>query len=324
MSKALKRIYNLGIGKETVRGTKVAPQFWLQALEYDVQDREETVKTERSYGRQEANKDQAVAKKWSQGKIDLEVFDRSSGIFLLGAFGDITTVGAGETGTYKHTFEVLQSAENPTFTVVDKRADVEQVAYANSVVESLSFDFQLNDYCKMTANMRGKGKVADTSSPTYEDEAYFMAKDVKVKVSDTYDTIGSATDLCVQSLTLEMNNNVTDDECLGNGGPVDFLKGKVEVNGEITLYFDSVYERDYAINNTSKALRIVLEDTNTTIGTTLHPKLVIDLPFVKFSEKELSSANDEFVSLTTKFTGYFSIDDNFVISAELTNTEASY
>lgn len=324
MSKALKRIYNLGIGKETVRGTKVAPTYWLQALEYDVQDRPLAVDTERTNGRQEANKDQAIAKNFSQGKIDLEVFDRSSGLFLLGAFGDVTTVGAGESGVYKHTFEILQSSQNPSFTIVDKRADVEQVAYKNSVIESLSFDFQLNDYCKMTANVRGKGKVADTSSPSYEDEYYFMAKNAKVKVSDTYDTIGSATNLCVQSLTLDINNNVSDDECLGNGEPVDFLKGKVEVNGEMTLYFDSVYERDYAINNTQKALRIVLEDTDTIIGTTLHPKLTVDLAMVKFKEPELSSASDEFVTLTTKFTGYFSTDDNFVVTAELINEETSY
>lgn len=324
MSEAIKRIYNLGIGKETVRGTKVTPSFWLKPTSNDVQDRIEVVKSERQNGRQEGKEDQAIAKTWSDGTIEGEIFDKSIGLFLLGALGDVDSVESGDAGVYNHTFSVLQSSQHPTFTIVEKRADVEQVAYTNSVIESLGLNFELNSYCTFSANMKGKGKVADTSSPSYVNENFFMAKNVTVKIADTYAGLNTGSSVCVKNLSLEIQKNIQDDECLGNTTPTDFLNQDFGVSGEIELYFDSIYNRDYALNGTQKALRIILEDTATTIGSTSHPKIVIDLAKVKFEEPEISSEGKEIVRLVLKFEAFYSATDGLLINTVLTNTQASY
>lgn len=324
MSEFIKRIANLGIGKETVRGTKVAPDFWLKVLTSDFQDREEVVKSERQRGTVVLHEDQAVAKTWSDGAIEGEIFDRSFALFLLGIMGDLDSSASGDTGVYNHTITLLESSQCPTFTIVEKRSDVEQVAYANSVVESLAMTFDLNDFCKFTANMKGKGKVADTSSPSYVDENPFMAKNVTVKIADTYAGLSAGSTMCIKNLSLNIATTVEDDECLGNTTPTDFLHKEKVITGEMEIYFNSIYERDYALNNTQKALRITAEDTSVTIGTTSHPKIVIDLAKVKFANPEISSDPNEITRVILPFEAYYSETDDLIGQIVVTNTEASY
>lgn len=324
MSEYIKRKSDLGIAKETTRGTKATPTFWLKPTSNDIQDRIEVVKSDRQFGRIEARDDQAVAKTWSQGTIEGEIFDRSFGLFLLAGLGKVTTSPSGDSGVYNHLFEVLQSSQHPTLTIVEKRFDVEQIAYVNSVIETLGLTFELNNYCTFSANIKGKAKVADTSTPSYEAENFFMAKNATVKIADDVAGLSAGTTLCAKNLTLEITKNVQDDECLGNATPTDFLNQDFSVVGEIELYFDSIYNRDFAINQIKKAMRITLEDTNVTIGATSHPKLVLDFAKVKFEEPEISSEANEITRLVLKFEAFYSEDDEFLIKATLSNTEASY
>jgi hypothetical protein len=323
MSEQIKRIYNAGIAKETIRGTKATPTFWLKPTNFNVQDKIEVVKSDRAYGRQEARDDSVIGKKYSSGSIEGEVFDKSFGLFLLGAFGEVSNSTV-ESGVYAHTFGVLQSSQHPSFTIVEKRGDVEQVAYTNSVIETLDLELAVNDYIKFTAGVKGLSKVADTSSVTYADENYFMAKNVTIKTADAYDDLDTGDEICVKNLKLNIVKNIEDNDCLGSAEPTDFFNKDFILTGNMEIYYSSVYERDYALNNTIKAMQITIEDTNTTIGSDLNPSLVINLAKVKFEEPVLSSNNNEIVRLVLNFEAYYSSDDELLGEAILTNTQATY
>ena len=323
MSEQIKRIYNSGIAKETTRGTKIAPTFWLKPTNFDVQDKIEVVKSERAFGRQEARDDAIIGKKYSAGSIEGEVFDKSFGLFLLGSMGEVSTSTV-ESGVYAHTFSVLQSSQHPTFTIVEKRGDIEQVAYVNSVIETLDLDLAVNDYIKFKAGIKGLSQVADSSTVTYADENYFMAKNVTIKTADAYDDVSSGDEICAKNLTLSISKEIQDDDCLGSEEPTDFLNQNFSLTGEMEIYYSSVYERDYALENTLKAMEITIEDTNTTIGSALHPKMVIKLAKVKFEEPEISSNNNEIVRLVLKFEAYYSTEDELLGNIVLTNEQISY
>ena len=323
MSEQIKRIYNSGIGKETTRGTKIAPTFWLKPTSFDVQDKIDLVKSERAFGRIESKDDVVIGKKYSAGSIEGEIFDKSVGLFLLGAMGEVSTSTV-ESGVYAHTFSVLQSSQHPSFTIVEKRGDIEQVAYVNSVIETLDLDLAVNDYIKFKAGMKGLAQVADTSSVTYADENYFMAKDITIKTADTYAGVSAGDTVCAKNLTLSIAKEIQDDDCLGSEEPTDFLNQDFSLTGEMEIYFSSVYERDWALNNTLQAMEITIEDTNTTIGSALHPKMVITLAKVKFEEPEISSNNNEIVRLVVKFEAYYDSDNSLLGDIVLTNTQVSY
>ena len=325
MSEILKRKFNVGIGKETERGTAVTPAIWLKPTSEDYNDEIEPIVTERSMGVIEDSDDQVVAKVFSAGSIGGEVFDKSIGYFLLGAFGQVASAGKiGDAGVYEHSLSVLQSALHPSLTLEIKRGDIEQLAYPNVVVETLKLSAEVNQYVTFEAGLRGKKGQAATSTPGYVAENYFLAKDIKVKLADNLAGLGAADAIDVKNVEINFNKNIEDKDVLGNDGPKDFLNKQFAVEGSMEMYFSSVYEKNYALEGLAKAMRLTLENTAVTIGTSSHPKLEIDFAKVKFSEAKPSGGNNDLVSISISFKGFYSLSDSKSVTGVLTNTQASY
>jgi len=325
MSEVLKRKFNIGIGKETTRGTKVVPAIWLKPTAEDFNDEVEVVATERSMGVIEDSDDQVVTKNFSSGTIAGEVFDKSFGYVLLGAIGQVGSVEkVADSGVYDHTFSVLQSAQHPSMTLEIKRGDIEQKAYALCVVESLKISSAVNEYVVFEVAYRGKAGVAGTATPSYVAENYFLAKHIGVKLADTYAGLSGASEIDVKSIELNINKNIEDKDLISNDGPADFLNKQMVIEGTIEMYFSSVYARDYALNGTSKAMQIVMENTAVTIGASSKPKLVINLAKVKFGDAPVKGGNNDLAMVELSFKGFYSLSDSKSIEAILTNTQATY
>ena len=324
MSEILKRKFNIGIGKETARGTKVIPAIWLKPTSEDFNDQAETIATERSMGIIEDSDDQVVVKKFASGVFAGELFDQSFGFLLLSALGQVSSVESADAGVYDHTFTVLQSAQHPTLTVEVKRGDIEQLAYPNAVVENLKISSAVNQYVMFEVDIRGKVGESATNTPSYIVENYFLAKNVVAVMADDYSGIGAGETLDIKSIDIEIAKNIEDDDVLGNDGPSDFLNKQLVIEGSMELNFTTVYEKNYVLDNTMKALRVTITNDCETIGAVSSPELVIDLAKVKFSEAPITGGNNDIAKVEVKFKAFYSSDDAFSIKAVLTNTKSSY
>jgi len=324
MSEILKRKFNIGIGKESARGTKVAPAIWLKPTSEDFNDQAEVIATERSMGIIEDSDDQVVVKKFASGVIAGELFDKSFGYLLLGALGAVSSAESADSGVYNHTFTVLQSAQHPTLTLEIKRGDIEQKAYPNAVIENLKISAGVNQYVMFEADIRAKTGETASNTPSYVVENYFLAKDISVKLADDYDDLGSASAIDVKSVDIEIAKNIEDDDVLGTDGPSDFLNKQMVIEGTMVLNFATVYEKNYMLDSATKAMRVEMNNTAVTIGATSHPKLVIDLAKVKFSEAPITGGNNDIAQIEVKFKGFYSSAEAFSIKAILTNLQASY
>lgn len=324
MTETLKRKFNIGIGKETVRGVKVSPAYWLKPLSEDINDRIEVAVSERAVGVIEDSEDQAVSKKLAGGTIAGEVFDKSFGLILLAAIGQVTSVETTDSGVYEHIFSVLQSAKHPTLTLEVKRGDNEQKAYPNAVLESLKLTAAANDYLKFEAVVRAKAGVSANSAPAYITENYFLGKDIAIKLADNLADLDGASSIDVKNIELNINKNIEDDDKLGSIEPSDFLNKQLTIEGTMELNFADTIIRDYALNGEKKAMRIEIENNDVTIGASSHPKLVINLAKIKLSEALIGGDNNEIAKVTVAFKAFYSASDSKSIEAVLTNTEASY
>lgn len=324
MSEVIKRKFNIGIGKEITRGTKVVPAVWLKPTSEDINDQVEVVPTERSMGIIEDSEDQAVTKEFASGVIAGEIFDESFGYVLLGALGKVTSVESADSGVYDHTFEILQSAQHPSVTLEIKRGDIEQLAYPNAVVENLKISALINQYAMYEVDYRAKKGETASNSPSYTTENYFLAKDVCVKMADDVAGLDGASAMDIRSIEIEEAKNVEDDDTLCEDGPSDFLNKQVVIEGSIEMNFNTVYEKNYMLNNTVRAMRITMERADVTIGATSHPKLVIDLAKVKFSEAPITGGNNDIAKVELKFKAFYSTDDAFSMKAILSNEKVSY
>jgi len=325
MNELLKRTFNIGVGKETVRGTKVAPAIWLKPTSEDYNDQVDVIATERSMGVIEDSDDQVVVKNYSSGTIAGEVFDQSFGYIILATLGKINSAAkVGDSGVYEHTASVLQSSQHPSLTLEIKRGGVEQKAYPLCVVENLKISSAVNEYVVYEVGLKGKKGVAASSTPSYVVENYFLAKNIAVKLADNYAGIGSANAIDVKSLELNISKNIEDKDLLSVDGPSDFLNKQMVIEGSIEMFFSSVYERDYALNGTTKAIQIVMENSAITIGASSHPKIVINLAKVKFGEALIKGANNDLATVELSFKGFYSQTDSKSIEIIITNAKASY
>lgn len=325
MSEILKRRYNIGIGKETSRGTKATPKYWLKPLSEEYNDKIEVVASERAFGVIEDSEEMVVKKKYSAGKISGEVFDKSFGLFLLGAIGQVSSVSKTEDpSVYDHIFSVLQSAKHPTLTVEVKRGDNEQKAYPNCVIESLKIESQANEYVKFEAQLKGKAGSVSEGIPGYETENYFMGKDVSVKLADNLAGLDSATQVDARKIEINIAKNIEEDKRLGTHEPNDYLNKEFSVEGTLEILFRDTTLKNWALNGNKKALRIDIVDTSTTIGTSSHPSLRFDLAKIKFKDPVEGGDNNDIVKVTVGFKSLYSSSEAKSIEAILTNLETSY
>lgn len=325
MSEILKRRYNIGIGKETSRGTKATPKYWLKPLSEEYNDKIEVVASERAFGVIEDSEEMVVKKKYSAGKISGEVFDKSFGLFLLGAIGQVSSVSKAEdSSVYDHTFSVLQSAKHPTLTVEVKRGDNEQKAYPNCVIESLKIESQANEYVKFEAQLKGKAGSVSDGIPGYETENYFMGKDVSVKLADNLAGLDGATPVDARKIEINIAKNIEEDKRLGTHEPNDYLNKEFSVEGTLEILFRDTTLKNWALNGSKKALRIDIVDTSTTIGISSHPSLRFDLAKIKFKDPVEGGDNNDIVKVTVGFKSLYSSSEAKSIEAILTNLETSY
>ena len=119
MAKFIGRKLNVGIGKETVRGTSVAPSFWLPKMELEIDDVVEQAINESSVGVIEDAENAEITLKKSAGTLSGRVNNDSFGLWLLACLGSeaAPALVGGETIVYDHSFSVGQNAQHASLTI---------------------------------------------------------------------------------------------------------------------------------------------------------------------------------------------------------------
>jgi hypothetical protein len=293
-------------------------------MNVDVEDKFEGVIDENTLGVIEGEQDFKPTKKFAEGEISGKVADKSFGLVLLASLGTVTTAAGGEASTYVHTFSVQQDAQHDSLTVEVKNPN-EQKAHANAVITKLGIKAALGKLVEFTAGFMAKLGAAATNTPSYATaENSFIAKDVSVKLATNIAGLASASAISVKDIELNIEKNVESDDVLGSYEPADFLNKQFSVSGSIELVYDATTYKALALAGTAKAMRITIENADAIIGTTLHPKLVIDLAKVKFTEWAKSSDQNEIITQTLSFQAFYSTADSSMISVVLTNAQATY
>lgn len=324
MTKFIGRLADIGIAKETVRGTaRASADFFLPKVSLSFDDGIEQAIDESSIGVIEDSPGAAVIAKFAEGEIEGNIYDKSFGLILLAALGQVATTGPAEVSVYTHAFSVLQSTQHPSLTLFldDPNQDY---TYALAVLETLDLDVMLGQYARYRAAFRSKAGAAATITPSYTTENHFLPQHGSLKIATNLAGLTAASAIDIRSVKLSISKNAEDDRKLGSLDAIDILNKQFAVEGSLELVFnDNTFKTDM-LAGTQKAMRIRLTNTDVTIGTTLKPQLTLDLAKVRFSNFERVYANDDIVTATVDFKGFYSLTDTAMITAELINTQANY
>jgi len=325
MSKFIGRVYKVGIGKESVRGTAVSASYWLPESSLSVDDKITVVKDESSIGIIEDGVGQDITSRYSEATLEGRITDLGFGLILKALMGtDTKTTASGESAVYDHAFTVQQSAQHPSLTIcVAGPNESTGRAYPLAMLDQLDLTFELDKYAMYKAQLRANVSASQSNTPSYTAENAFRPQDITIGYASDLSGIGSPTSVAAKKVTLSFKKNPEDDKTLGNVDPIDRLNKQFSCEGTMELFYDArTFIDTVMLGDLYKCIRITAA-APVAIGSTSNPTVQITLAKVKLSEVARKLDNNNIVTQTLKFSAFYSISDTEMVDILLRNTVSS-
>lgn len=325
MAKIIGRLNNLGIGKESVRGTAVAPAIWMPQMELSYDDRIKTVVNEASIGRLESSDSELLTQKYGEVTMKSKVKDKSFGYLLLSLLGSVSSAAksAPNTSVYDHTFSVGQTTQHQSLALALKGPN-DDVVMVNSVIDSLKLKAEVGNFVMFEAHALGKASASASQTTSYTAENDFVSKHITFKKASAQSGLTAAGAVVIRGFELEIKANVITEDVLGNVAPNDILNQSFGISGSVTLIHSDATYHDLMVAGTYQALRFDIQNTDVTLGTSSNPGLQIDLHRCLISNYERKMTLNELVEETFEFKAHYSLTDSKMITAILTNLNTAY
>ena len=316
MSGFIGRLIQVGISKETQRGTAVAvPTFWVDKMNVNIENKPEIVIDESDIGRIEDSIEGKIVLEGAEGEIAGKVLDKSFGLLLSAAIGSESTTLV-ETTVTKHTFSVKNDAQHPSLTIEVKNPN-EQLAYALAMLETLEIRAEVGKYVEYTAAFKAKKGVTGTGTPSYTDENNFIAKHLTLKMADTIAGLTAASAIPARSVTLRIIKNLERNNVFGSLSPADILNKQFGIEATIVLLHSGVVYKGYT--GGKKAIRIDIKNTDATIGVAQNPQLTFDLAQAIFTAWEKTTGQGDLSMETITAKGTYKKTESKMLDCNLIN-----
>lgn len=329
MSKGIGRILQVGIAKETTRGTApAAADLYIPFSDVSFDDKWENALDEQSKGIIEDSNGQSRVKNDAEGKLTAPIEDQSFPLIIYSALGSYTksTNSDVSAAVVNHTFTVGQSAQHQSLAYyIDDPLSGADYKFANGAIDSLEINYEMKKFLEFTINVKSKAGASATLTPSSTAQNRFLPQHLTFKVASTYATLSTGTTVSLKNLKIKVAKNVESDDVLGSAAPADFLNKQFIIEGTIEALWQN--ESDFktaALAGTAKAVRIDLVNTDVTIGTAANPQFRIDLAKVIFTELTRPLVLNDLVKQTLKFNAHYSTTDSLMVSMLAVNTKVTY
>lgn len=324
MSKFTGRLYEVGIAKETERGTGVSPLFWIPKTVVTFDDKVSKALVAGSYGHiTDAPMTAQVVSEWAEGNIEGEINANSFGLILLALCGTVGSPGNPETGVYTHDY-TIQNDVTPDSLSISVHDPIGDIRFRLAVLNSLSIDITLGEMVTYVANfMSKKHQDITAETPSYDRDHRFVSKNLTFKVAADPSDISAASKISVKHLTLEFARNAERVDILGTPEPEDIVTKGFRITGTLELAYEDRTWRNYMLDNTIRAMQILLTGSKK-IGATEYAKLDVVFPKVHFEAWEPALGLDDIAGQTINFDVLFDLAHTRLWSTfQLQNTHAS-
>jgi hypothetical protein len=325
MAKAIGRLVQIGIAKETTRGTAPASAtFWIPWAELDVDEKKRFVLDEQTRGVIEDSTGQSIVSEWAEATIKAPIGDKHFPLILYSILGGLSTTGPVDSA-YTHTITTAQSAQHQSLALyLDDPAGGQDYKHALAVPESVEIAYERDQFITYTAKFKAKKGTTATLTPATTNENRFLQKHLTFKLATNQAGLGAASAIAIKNLTLTINQNVEADEVLGSVQPADFLNKQLSIEGTVEAIFQNEADFKTAFNSgTAQAMRIDLT-SDTLIGTSSTPYLIIDLHSVIFTELTKAYRLNDIVMQTLNFKAHYNTTDGKMFTITARNAQASY
>lgn len=329
MAKGIGRLVQVGIARETTRGTVVtSPAFWIPWQELDVDEKKAFALDEQTRGVIEDSVGQSIVKEWAEAVLKAPIGSEFFPLMLYSLFGTLVTTDNADTNPIvkDHTISVQQGAQHQSLTLLlDDPVGGQDYTHALAVVTQIEIAYELNNFLMFTANVMAKKGTTATLTPAAATDNRFLPQHLTFKLAATQAGLAAAPAISIRSASLRINQNIESDDVLGNIAPVDFLNKQFAIEGTVEALFQN--EADFKTHfqaGTVRAMRLELLNTNVTIGAAANPKIQLDLHSVIFTEMTKPYRLGDLVVQTLSFKAHYNTTDAKIITLVAVNVTASY
>lgn len=329
MSDTIARNVAFGYQKEAVRGTAIQTAVkWVGKLDFDFKPTAETVTNESGFGHIAKNSRVDIIRKGGAGGLTSKIFDKNIGNILTLAFGQapVSTPVSGDVTVIDHVFTLLNNNSHASYTIHTVEGDIAQKTYPGAILDETTIDIVTDDYAKISSSFMSRKSQAPSSTltPAYTEENEFLP------VHASFAVVAKGGDLATAPLVaditeahLTISKNPVNRATIGTDDS-DPRNTVLEANLEVKLYFNATTFRDYRDNQTKLAGRLLIKNTDVTIGTSKNPTVTIDIPYFRVAEWDADYSADDLVQQTISCPVLLDLATGTFISATVRNLQASY
>ena len=202
--------------------------------------------------------DSQVTKQWAEWTIWGQVYPNWIWFFLKALLWNVTSTW--ESWIYEHRFTLLESNTHPTLTVWTS-TPISSSSYPLAMIESMDFTAEVWGKFTVSINLKSKKGQIENHTVSYLDENWFVANMLKVFLADNIQWLDLAENICLQSITISIKKEIKDIECLSSIDPIDYINSSFSIEWSMEMLFENNTYKDYFLNWTPKALRVLAEDT---------------------------------------------------------------
>lgn len=328
MAKFIGRLVDVGLARESSRGTGVVPSFWVPKVSFTVEDKVTKANTRAGYGVIGYEGNQALpALKWAQGDLECPIYDINFGLILYALFGTLNTSGP-TNGVYTHTLTIANTNQHQSLTIGVKEGGIStSMLFRLAMIDKLEMTIVPDQVVTIKVSFLSKRSADWTiSAASYTAQNKFIGRHLTFKIASLTSGLGAATQSSVKKLTLRFDKRVKVDHVLGTADPEDILNQAMSIEGDLELNLEDKSWRTLMTAGTYNAIRIDLTNTDVTIGSgSGNPQFTLDLSRCHFEAWESNRPNDEISSQKLTFKALYDITNgNIVNSCTLKNTQSSY
>ncbi len=318
------RITKVGIGLESVFGTKSSSITWVPWESFAENPQQERVKDDSAIGRIEAPLRNDIVRRWSEPSMTIKAYGETIGILMKTIFGDVLSSGPIDSA-YTHDFSVKNDNDPVSLTIVFKDGNRTRMI-TGAVVNTVNIQMVQNDYIKFDISFIGFAAEDTVDTPSYVAENIFTGAMPIIKLAPTIAGLAGASATCFQEANIEINKNASTEEffCLGDVSIQEIVNKKFELNGSFTRVMQSEEYQDIFDVGTDQAMSFVIVNTGITIGASTNPAVSFEIAPSSLENYQPSTGIDDIITESWDFVSQYSQDDSKMISSQLVNTTVSY
>lgn len=325
MSKIISDLVSIGVGKESSRGTAVAPTYWIPWVNLTFFDKVQKYTSMEALGVLDDSHEEFVGEAWGEGELEGEIRDKSFGLLLLALFGAVADANPAGS-VYTHTYTIQQANQHQSLTIAVDDPNSGDRQFPLAMIEKMDLDFVLGQVLRHKTTFISKASESASVTKSFVTENKFIPSNITFKLATTRSGLAAATPVKLQSLKLTINKNLLRKHVLGSISPDDIINQAIGIEGTFQLPYQDQTYKALMTGQTYNAMQIDILNTAVDLGSGYSPRLQIILPRCSFRDWTPERSKGQLHEQTVGFKAMRDVanSEDLMYQTILTNAVASY